>query len=58
MGIRDFEWNMVLKYHGCLHKYIQTKMDFMDISSLVPDYRYAVKIEQKNKQRNKRDLDL
>jgi hypothetical protein len=24
IGIREFEWHMVLKYHGGLHKYIQT----------------------------------
>jgi hypothetical protein len=25
---------MVLKYHGALHRYIQTEMEFLDISSL------------------------
>jgi hypothetical protein len=27
--------HLVLKYHKALHKYIQTEMDFLDISSLV-----------------------
>jgi hypothetical protein len=34
LGIKDFEQPLVLKYHGALHRYIQTKMDFLDISSL------------------------
>ena len=54
LGIRDSEQNLVLKYHGCMHKYIQTKMEFLDISSLGVAYRYAVKIEKKIKQRNRR----
>jgi hypothetical protein len=41
----------VLKYHGSLHIYIQTEMEFLDISSLGAAYRYAVKIEQKLKQK-------
>jgi hypothetical protein len=41
----------VLKYHGALHRYIQTEMEFLDISSLGAAYRYAVKIEQKLKQK-------
>jgi hypothetical protein len=44
---------MVLKYCGALHRYIQTKMEFMDISSLGVAYRYVVKFEQKFKQHNK-----
>ena len=43
---------MVLKYHSALHRYIQTKMEFLDISSLGAAYRYAVKIEQKIKKRH------
>jgi hypothetical protein len=39
----------------CLHKYIQDEMEFLDISSLGTTYRYAVKIEQKFKQK-KRDF--
>ena len=42
-----------LKYRGALHRYIQTEMDFLDISSLGATYRYAAKIEQKFKQQNK-----
>jgi len=40
---------MVLKYHGCLHKYIQEEMDFLDISSLGEEYQYSSKIELKFK---------
>jgi hypothetical protein len=39
--------HLVLKYYGDLHRYIQTEMDFLNISSLGVAYRYAVKIEQK-----------
>jgi hypothetical protein len=53
LGIKDSERHLVLKYHGALHRYIQTQMDFMDISSLSAAYRYAVKIEQKFKHQNK-----
>jgi hypothetical protein len=28
LGIKDSEQHLVLKYHGCLHRYIQTEMDF------------------------------
>ena len=45
LGIKDFERHLVLKYRGALHTYIQTEMDFLDISSLGVAYRYAVKIE-------------
>ena len=41
----------MLKYRGALHKYIQTEMEFVDISSLGAAYRYAIKIEQKLKQK-------
>ena len=34
MGIKYFEQHLVLKYRGALHRYIQTEMDFLDISSL------------------------
>jgi hypothetical protein len=47
---------LVLKYHGALHRYIQTEMDFLDISSLGAAYRYAVKIEQKFKHQNKQEF--
>jgi hypothetical protein len=36
---------------GALHRYIQTEMEFLDISSLGTAYRYAIKIEQKLKQK-------
>jgi hypothetical protein len=50
MGIKDSKWHLVLKYCSSLHMYIQTEMDFMDISSLRDAYRYAIKIEHKFKQ--------
>jgi hypothetical protein len=50
LGIKYFERHLVLKYYGCLHRYIQTEMEFLDITSLGMDYRYVVKIEQKFKQ--------
>ena len=53
LGVKDFEQNLALKYHGFLHKYIQTEMEFLDISLLGATYRYAVKIEQEFKQWNK-----
>ena len=46
LGIKDFEWQLVLKYRGYLHKYIQDEMEFLDISSLGVAYRYTVKIEK------------
>ena len=42
---------MVLKYHSCLHRYIQEEMEFLDIFSLGTAYQYAAKIEQKFKQK-------
>jgi hypothetical protein len=56
LGIKDSERHLVLKYHGALHRYIQTEMDFLDISSLGVAYQYAVKIKQKFKHQNKRDF--
>jgi hypothetical protein len=38
MGIKDSKQHLVLKYRGALHRYIQTEMDFLDISSLRPAY--------------------
>jgi hypothetical protein len=38
LGIKDSEQHLVLKYHNGLHRYIQTKMDFLDISSLGVSY--------------------
>jgi hypothetical protein len=53
IGIKDSVQHLVLKYCSGIHRYIQTKMDFLDISSLGAAYRYAVKIEQKFKQQSK-----
>jgi hypothetical protein len=53
LGIKDSKRNLVLKYRGALHRYIQTEMEFLDISSLGATYRYAVKIEQKLKQKTR-----
>ena len=55
LGIKEFEWNLILKYCSGLHRYIRTEMDFLDISSLGSTYRYGVKIEEKFRQKNKRD---
>jgi hypothetical protein len=45
LGIKDSEQNLVMKYRGALYRYIQTKMDFLNISSLGVSYRYVFKIE-------------
>jgi hypothetical protein len=45
MGIKDLERHLVLKYRGALHRYIQTEMEFLYISSLGAAYRHVVKIE-------------
>ena len=45
MGIKDYERHLVLKYRGALHRYIQIKMDFLDISSLGASYQDVFKIE-------------
>jgi hypothetical protein len=57
LGIKDSERHLVLKYRGALHRYIQTEMNFLDISSLGAAYRYAVKIEQKFKHQNKQEFE-
>ena len=49
LGIKDFEQHLVLKYRDCQHKYIQDKMEFLEISSLGMTYWYAIKIEKKFK---------
>ena len=51
LGIKDIEEHLVLKYHVYLHKYIQEEIEFLNISSLGTAYRYAVKVEQKFKQK-------
>jgi hypothetical protein len=56
LSIKDSEQHLVLKYRWALHRYIQTEMDFMDISSLGATYRYVVKIEEKFKHQNKREF--
>jgi hypothetical protein len=38
LGIRDSERHLVLKYRSGLHRYIQTYMEFLYISSLGPTY--------------------
>ena len=53
MGIKDSEKRLVLKYRNGIHRYIQTEMDFLDISSLGVAYRYEVKIDQKFNQQSK-----
>jgi hypothetical protein len=53
LGIKDSKRHLVLKYCSGLQRYIQTKMDFLDISSLGVAYRYAVKIEKKFNQQSK-----
>jgi hypothetical protein len=55
-GFKDSEKHLVIKYCGALHMYIQTEMDFLDISSLGYAYQYVVKIEQKFRQQNKREF--
>ena len=56
LGIKYSEQHLVLKYRRALHRYIQTEMDFLDISSLSVAYRYVVKIEQKFRHKNKREF--
>jgi hypothetical protein len=51
LGIKNYERHLVLKYRVDLHRYIQTEMEFLDISSLGAAYQYVVKIEQKLKQK-------
>eukprot|EP00253_Pinus_taeda_P035110 PITA_35110 len=53
LGIKDTEQHLVLKYRGCLHKYIQEEIEFLNISSLGMAYRYAIKVEQKFKQKKR-----
>lgn len=49
LGIKDFNKHLVLEYRGCLHKYIQDEMEFLDISLLGMAYQYDVKIKHKFK---------
>ena len=34
LHIKASKWHLVLKFSGCIHKYIQYEMEFLDISSL------------------------
>jgi hypothetical protein len=52
MFIKYFERHLVLNYRGDLHRYIQTEMEFLDISLLGDAYQYAVKIKQKFRNQN------
>jgi hypothetical protein len=54
LGIKDSKRHLVLKYHGGLHRYIKSEMEFMDISSLGTAYRYVIKIEKKLKQKTQK----
>jgi hypothetical protein len=56
LGIKHSKQNLVLKYYGSLHKYIQNEMEFLDISSLGDAYRHAIKIEQKFRHHNKQEI--
>jgi len=49
LSIKYSECHLVLKYRDSLHRYIQTKMEFLDSASLGMNYRYTVKIEKKFK---------
>jgi hypothetical protein len=51
LGFKYYKCQMVLKYHNCFHRYIQTEMDFLDIASLGTTYRYVFKIENKFKKK-------
>ena len=51
LGIKDLEQHLILKYHGYLHKYIQEEIKFLNFSLLGTAYQYAIKVEQKFKQK-------
>ena len=55
LGIKDSKRHLILKCRSGLHQYIQNEMDFLDISSLGSAYRYAIKIKEKFRQKNKQD---
>jgi hypothetical protein len=48
---------LVLKYRGALHRYIQTEMEFLDISLPGAAYRYTVKIKKKFRHQNKQEFE-
>jgi hypothetical protein len=49
---------LVLKYRGALHRYIQTEMEFLDISCWEIPIDMLFKIEKKFRHQNKRELGL
>lgn len=55
LGIDDLENHQILKYQSGIHRYIQTEMEFLNIETLATTYKYARKIEEKSKQKGKRD---
>ena len=38
LGIKDLEQHLVLKYHGCVHRYIQEEIEFLNTSLLGTTY--------------------
>jgi hypothetical protein len=52
LGIKYSKRNIMLKYRGGLHRYIQFEMEFLDISSLGVAYRYAVKSSRRLNKRH------
>lgn len=55
LGIKDCEKHRVLKYQSGLHRYFQTEMEFLNIETLPSAYKFATKIEEKFKQKGRRD---
>jgi hypothetical protein len=58
LGIKDSEKHLVLKYHDCLHKYIQDEMEFLDISSLGCTHIDMLSRLSRNLNRRSETLDL
>ena len=46
LGIKDSKKHVVLKYKSGLHRYIQTKMDFLNIETLSSAFKYASKLRR------------
>ena len=55
LGIKDSKKHRVMKYKSGLHRYIQTEMDFLNIETLSSAFKYASKIEEKFKQKGRRE---
>ena len=55
LGIKDSKKHRVMKYNCGLHRYIQIEMDFLNIATLPNAFKYASKIEEKFKQRGRRE---